>query len=129
MPGTRPPPSQLRSGQRRSVHQHEADHDDRRRGDAPAAELFARPQHPYTQGLLRCIPVPGRTRRDEPLGSIPGLVPTMIGPQNGCAFANRCDYARDVCRTGVVPLTGDGGHASRCLFSPGQGLPETVAVA
>ena len=96
---------------------------------ATAAELFARPQHPYTQGLLRCIPVPGRTRRDEPLGSIPGLVPTMIGPQNGCAFANRCDYARDVCRTGVVPLTGDGGHASRCLFSPGQGLPETVAVA
>ncbi len=42
---------------------------------AATAELFANPKHPYTQGLLRCVPVPGKTRRDEPLGSIPGTVP------------------------------------------------------
>ena len=42
---------------------------------APTAELFANPKHPYTQGLLRCVPVPGKIRRDEPLGSIPGTVP------------------------------------------------------
>jgi ABC-type dipeptide/oligopeptide/nickel transport system ATPase component len=38
---------------------------------APTAELFANPRHPYTQGLLRCVPVPGKIRRDQPLGSIP----------------------------------------------------------
>jgi peptide/nickel transport system ATP-binding protein len=46
---------------------------------APTAELFANPKHPYTQGLLRCVPAPGKIRRDEPLGSIPGTVP-RIGP-------------------------------------------------
>ncbi|MBS0550882.1 MAG: ABC transporter ATP-binding protein, partial [Proteobacteria bacterium] len=35
------------------------------------AELFANPKHPYTQGLLRCVPVPGKIQRDQPLGSIP----------------------------------------------------------
>ena len=45
---------------------------------ASTAELFARPRHPYTQGLLRCVPVPGKVRRDQPLGAIPGtaLPPT-----------------------------------------------------
>ena len=42
---------------------------------APTPELFANPRHPYTQGLLRCVPVPGKIRRDQPLGSIPGTVP------------------------------------------------------
>src|SRR6202158_6186548 len=46
---------------------------------AATAELFAHPKHPYTQGLLRCVPVPGKTWRDEPLGSIPGTVP-RVGP-------------------------------------------------
>ncbi len=46
---------------------------------ASTAELFANPRHPYTQGLLRCVPVPGKIRRDEPLGSIPGTVP-RVGP-------------------------------------------------
>ena len=64
---------------------------------APTAELFANPKHPYTQGLLRCVPVPGKTRRDEPLGSIPGTVP-RIGPGfEGCAFRERCDFADATC--------------------------------
>ena len=46
---------------------------------AATAELFAHPKHPYTQGLLRCVPVPGKIRRDEPLGSIPGTVPRIVG--------------------------------------------------
>jgi peptide/nickel transport system ATP-binding protein len=81
------------------------------------AELFARPKHPYTEGLLRCIPIPGRTRRDLPLGSISGMVPSLIGAQYGCSFANRCDYVQDVCRDRLVPLDG-GSHAFRCLFEP-----------
>jgi oligopeptide/dipeptide ABC transporter ATP-binding protein len=64
---------------------------------AATAELFAHPKHPYTQGLLRCVPVPGKTRRDEPLGSIPGTVP-RIGPGfEGCAFRERCGFADQTC--------------------------------
>ena len=44
---------------------------------APTAELFRAPQHPYTRGLLSCVPVPGRVQRDKPLGSIPGVVPAI----------------------------------------------------
>jgi peptide/nickel transport system ATP-binding protein len=70
---------------------------------APTAELFANPKHPYTQGLLRCVPVPGKIRRDQPLGSIPGTVP-RIGPGfEGCAFRERCDFANETCAH-AVPL-------------------------
>ena len=64
---------------------------------APTAELFANPKHPYTQGLLRCVPVPGKIRRDDPLGSIPGTVP-RVGPGfEGCAFRDRCTFADETC--------------------------------
>ena len=65
--------------------------------NAATAELFASPRHPYTQGLLRCVPVPGRIKRDEPLGSIPGTVP-RVGPDfEGCAFRERCSFADATC--------------------------------
>ena len=64
---------------------------------APAAELFARPTHPYTRGLLASVPVPGKVRRDQPLGSIPGTVP-RIGPGFiGCGFRDRCAHAMPQC--------------------------------
>ena len=44
---------------------------------ASAADLFAAPTHPYTRGLLDCVPIPGKMRRDQPLGSIPGTVPRI----------------------------------------------------
>jgi peptide/nickel transport system ATP-binding protein len=65
--------------------------------EAPVAQLFARPVHPYTRGLLDCIPVPGRVRRGEPLGTIPGLVTAPIGAVSGCLFRNRCPQAADEC--------------------------------
>jgi len=69
---------------------------------AATAELFADPRHPYTQGLLRCVPVPGKIKRDQPLGSIPGTVP-RIGPHfEGCAFRKRCNFADETCRQ-VIP--------------------------
>jgi peptide/nickel transport system ATP-binding protein len=64
---------------------------------APTAELFANPKHPYTQGLLRCVPVPGKIRREEPLGSIPGTVPRIAPGFEGCAFRERCDFADATC--------------------------------
>jgi peptide/nickel transport system ATP-binding protein len=81
-------------------------------------ELFENPLHPYTQGLLACIPVPGRTKRGEHLGSIPGLVPTPIGDLTGCTFRNRCHYAFSDCNekeTGLFEISP--GRAYRCLLS------------
>jgi peptide/nickel transport system ATP-binding protein len=82
-------------------------------------ELFENPLHPYTQGLLVCIPVPGRTRRGDHLGSIPGLVPTPIGDLRGCTFRNRCQYAFAGCADeDVQPREISQGRAYRCLLSP-----------
>jgi len=84
-----------------------------------AAEIFAAPLHPYTQGLLDCIPVPGKTRRGEHLGSIPGMVPTPIGDLTGCIFRNRCDYVFNECAASDVGLrTVADDRAYRCLLSP-----------
>jgi len=86
-----------------------------------ARELFAQPTHPYTQALLRCIPVPGKGKRRARLGSIPGLVPSLIGDVAGCAFRNRCPHAFEACAGAKVALAElSPGRAYRCLLPPGQ---------
>jgi len=83
---------------------------------APVDDLFALPGHPYTRGLLACIPVPGRTRPGEQLGVIPGLVPPPIGELRGCQFRNRCAHARAGCEADQ-PLTATRpDHLKRCLL-------------
>jgi len=80
-------------------------------------EVFLRPTHPYTQGLLRCVPVPGKTTRRARLGSIPGLVPSLVGTIHGCAFRNRCPHAFEDCAKTRVALTEiSTGRAYRCLL-------------
>lgn len=64
---------------------------------ATTPELFARPCHPYTRGLLSCLPTPGVTEAGTRLGTIPGVVPSLIGGIEGCAFRSRCAYARSEC--------------------------------
>src|SRR6185295_9895501 len=68
---------------------------------ATTAELFAAPRHPYTRGLLDCVPVPGRIRPDQPLGSIPGVVPRIAPGFQGCAFRERCSQAIAACAVEV----------------------------
>jgi peptide/nickel transport system ATP-binding protein len=83
-----------------------------------AKEIFAAPRHPYTRGLLDCIPIPGKTVRGAQLGSIPGLVPSLIGPIAGCQFGNRCPQAFADCAAAAVPLRETApGRTDRCLLT------------
>src|SRR4051812_30681962 len=71
--------------------------------EAPVEELFARPQHPYTHGLMASIPRLPLMRGEaenagERLQEIPGTVPPLTGLPSGCVFAPRCPYALDICR-------------------------------
>jgi oligopeptide/dipeptide ABC transporter ATP-binding protein len=63
----------------------------------PVAEVYADPQHPYTEALLRSIPRVGM-RYTQPLEAIRGMVPSPLEWPAGCRFAPRCDYAFDRCR-------------------------------
>ncbi|MGI3171063.1 ABC transporter ATP-binding protein [Pseudooceanicola sp. C21-150M6] len=85
---------------------------------APVDELFARPCHPYTRALINCIPVPGRTKPGEPLGAIPGVVPSLIGPQQGCAFRDRCAAASPICATEATRRRDAASHIYECNFTP-----------
>jgi peptide/nickel transport system ATP-binding protein len=82
--------------------------------EGTAGRLFASPRHPYTRGLLACIPVPGRTERGGRLGTIAGVVPHLVGEIRGCSFRERCAYARPECAA-RVPLRSSGEHRWRCV--------------
>ena len=85
--------------------------------------IYDAPLHPYTQGLLACIPVPGKTPRGARLGSIPGIVPSLVGELHGCRFRDRCPYAMPVCAEDVELRPGYGeGHAYRCVLSEEESL-------
>ncbi|MGI8614709.1 MAG: ABC transporter ATP-binding protein [Nocardioidaceae bacterium] len=63
----------------------------------PVDDVFARPQHPYTEALLHSMPVLGMTQ-NEPLEVIRGIVPSPLAWPQGCRFAPRCDHAFERCR-------------------------------
>jgi peptide/nickel transport system ATP-binding protein len=88
-----------------------------------AEQVFTAPMHPYTQGLLDCIPIPGKTQPGAKLGSIPGIVPSLMGEIEGCQFRNRCDYAFAACGEAPVALRDVGqGRACRCLLDQAESL-------
>jgi oligopeptide/dipeptide ABC transporter ATP-binding protein len=82
------------------------------------AEVFARPLHPYTRGLLSAVPVPGKVRRGEPLGTIAGVVPSLIGEIDGCAFRARCPSAHDACVRPPPVRSAAAGRSYRCHLLP-----------
>jgi peptide/nickel transport system ATP-binding protein len=90
--------------------------------EGAAKQVFENPTHPYTQGLLECIPIPGKTKRGAHLGSIPGIVPSLVGNLRGCRFAERCPYATPACSADDVALGAgvENGHQYRCLLSTAQ---------
>jgi peptide/nickel transport system ATP-binding protein len=83
--------------------------------EAPVLELFDRPAHPYTRGLLASVPH-GAGRRRRRLPEIPGVVPSLREPIAGCAFAPRCPLAIDACRAEAPALREVGpAHRAACL--------------
>jgi peptide/nickel transport system ATP-binding protein len=107
----------------------------------PVEAIYGRPYHPYTQGLMRCVPKLGSTKESSILYPIRGRVPAPKDrPKSACIFAPRCDYATDRCRT-ERPLLRvlDPGHKARCFYAeeiepgawrPPEGLvPELTSAA
>jgi peptide/nickel transport system ATP-binding protein len=81
-------------------------------------EVFERPWHPYTQGLIRSIPrIDADATRGARLVSIAGTVPSLVEPPPGCRFAPRCAYARDACTQATPALRHVGtGHRVACIL-------------
>ena len=81
-------------------------------------EVFERPWHPYTQGLIRSIPrIDADASRGSRLVSIPGTVPSLVEPPPGCRFAPRCAYAREACTQATPALRQVGpGHRVACIL-------------
>ena len=97
---------------------------------APVHSLFAAPSHPYTRGLLACLPGVARQRsrthdgglsersgRRPLLAAIPGQVASPLAPPPGCAFAPRCAQRTDVCDAAMPPLSSAGARRVRCLHA------------
>ena len=85
---------------------------------APVADIFHRPLHPYTQGLISCLPRLGSSKEFSELNPIPGRVPSPTNLPPGCLFEPRCPYAQDRCRQAHPQLLEFGsGHLARCILA------------
>jgi peptide/nickel transport system ATP-binding protein len=85
--------------------------------EAPVLDLFKNPQHPYTLGLLRCIPRKGSRKAANALWSIPGHVPALYELPDHCYFASRCPAVREECKHTHPPIVDTSPvRRSRCLY-------------
>jgi peptide/nickel transport system ATP-binding protein len=94
----------------------------------PARAVFENPRHPYTVGLLRCIPRRGQRKDTDRLDTIPGFLPAPGDTRTGCVFAPRCALAADICRESAPPFFPvDEVRTSRCYFhEQAPGLPRAT---
>jgi peptide/nickel transport system ATP-binding protein/oligopeptide transport system ATP-binding protein len=100
---------------------------------APTRDILREPKHPYTLGLLSCVP--RVEQRSQELRPIPGAIPDLVQPPAGCRFHPRCAFATEDCRRGPVPLMPVGRDRwSACihhhqLTAAGEMPPPDAAVA
>jgi len=89
----------------------------------PVGRVLSDPLHPYTRGLLSCIPVSGVHTRGRLLPTIPGQVSPVFRGADGCGFRNRCNRVFDACESGEVPtrFMGDGRSVRCLLYEVAQG--------
>jgi oligopeptide/dipeptide ABC transporter ATP-binding protein len=94
---------------------------------ASTAELFANVRMPYTEALMRSIPMLEHASHTR-LQVIPGRPPDLVNPPQGCRFAPRCGYVQDKCRAEAPPLIDGGdGHLYRCWFPVGRDTAPPVS--
>jgi oligopeptide transport system ATP-binding protein len=84
-------------------------------------DIFYRPQHPYTRGLLSSVPRLDRASDDE-LQAIPGNPPNLLELPSGCNFRDRCSEATEHCRERPPLWQADGGRSSRCILPLEDGI-------
>jgi peptide/nickel transport system ATP-binding protein len=85
--------------------------------EGPVDTVLRDPRHPYTVGLLRCIPRGGVRKDHGRLDTIPGFLPSLGAEPAGCVFADRCALADERCHAEEPPLiTVEAGHESRCWY-------------
>ena len=77
-------------------------------------DIFNHPQHPYTRGLMACIPTAGQTGK---LGQIRGMVPSLFGDIEGCVYRTRCDFANSTCRDRIPVNVGGNDHTWKCVHA------------
>jgi peptide/nickel transport system ATP-binding protein len=96
--------------------------------EGPARQVFDQPRHPYTVGLLRCIPRIGQRKDHGRLDTIPGFLPPPGQQQAGCIFAPRCPIVEQRCRETAPPAFDTGpGQTSRCyLHEAARDLPRST---
>ena len=83
-----------------------------------ASDILRAPRHPYTAGLVACLPDGVRRKQDGALQTIAGQLPAPGAAMPACMFAPRCDRAEAVCLTTAPPEAWVSGHMARCHFAP-----------
>jgi peptide/nickel transport system ATP-binding protein len=100
--------------------------------EGPAVQVFDDPRHPYTVGLLRCLPRRGMRKEDRRLETIPGFLPQIGEELPACVFVDRCPLATEICRTDPPPFYEvDPDRVTRChhydrideIPPPAEGIP------
>lgn len=82
--------------------------------------IFIHPRHPYTSGLLGCIPSRGQSEQGGMLNVIPGVVPSLIGDVRGCSYRTRCPVSAEACASEVPVHQAGENHMWRCIQNSDQ---------
>ena len=95
--------------------------------EGPARDIFTDPRHPYTMGLMRCVPRFGMNKTDAALQTIPGTLPALGEPLQGCVYSARCPMAKPVCTRREPDLFAWPGDAGAKGVAEAEAMPADPA--